>query len=67
MITVKEYVEGKWLKDIEEQGYVMPGPKLVMRWVKRYTELVIDECANEVREEPWQITKEAVLAVKDIL
>lgn len=26
---------------------------------------IINECANEVREEPWQITKEAVLAVKE--
>ncbi len=58
------------MKTIEE---ITNEVRLCKTWYKQYNILedwakeIIDECAAEVREEPWQITKEAVLAIKDVL
>ena len=57
---------------IEQSGYLDNGIQ-ELTVLELYTLMleyggdVVDECAEEVRDEPWQISKEAVKAVKDQL
>lgn len=53
-------------KEIMQLSILRQGDK-IPSVLKDWATEIINECAAEVREEPWQITKEAVLAVKDIL